>query len=151
MGTFVCIVPETGRWVTTDNGESLQQCHIRYFRAQALCYPKPRGSKVAHNNRWPGNEARLVCLLSSSPGQFFRVGVQVYETVGLLLLPSMPPVPVTSWPVWRFMERDSPSDQQCWEALNPGHQGKKLIEGHYLDYTVKHILSHDFRFTSGPL
>ena len=25
MHTFVCIVPETGRWVTTDNGESLQR------------------------------------------------------------------------------------------------------------------------------
>ena len=87
--------------------------------------------------------------LSSSIGQFFRAGVQVHETVGLLLLPSMPPVPVTSRRVWRFMERDSPSDQQCWEALNPGHQGKKLIEGHYLDYTVKHILSHDFCFSSG--
>ena len=41
----------------------LSTCHVRYFRAQALCYPKPRGSKVAHNNRssrGPGNEAIAV-------------------------------------------------------------------------------------------
>ena len=117
MRTFVCIVSETGRRVTTENGESLQRrerlcagrsirlfqrtrakqayvkgdlegimrgqhyctCafrrrqlspfyplstlrhHVRYFGAQALRYPKPRGSKVARNNRssrGPENEAK---------------------------------------------------------------------------------------------
>ena len=36
MRTFVCIVPETGRWVTTDNRESLQRkewlCAVRSIR-----------------------------------------------------------------------------------------------------------------------
>ena len=33
--------------------------HVRYFGAQALCYPKPRGSKVARKIRW--SRTGLVC------------------------------------------------------------------------------------------
>lgn len=81
-------------------------------------------------------------------GQFFRNGVQVDEARRLLQLPSpdMDPVPVMRKPVWHFMERETPEDQLCWVAMNPGYQGKKLIEGHYLDYLVDDLLASDFSF-----
>ena len=44
------------------------------------------------------------------------------------------PVPVT---------RDSAitgNSQQCWKAMNYGHQGEGLIQGKVLDYVVPHIL-----------
>ena len=40
-------------------------------------------------------------------------------------------------------------DQLCWVAMNPGYQGKKLIQGHYLDYLVDDVLSSSFKFRSG--
>ena len=54
----------------------------------------------------------------------------------------MEPVRVMRKPVWSFMERDTPEDQLCWPAMNPGYQSKGLIQGHYLDY----LLSSDFKF-----
>ena len=50
--------------------------------------------------------------------------------------------------VWHFMERESPDPEQklCWQAMNPGYQGKGLIEGTYLDYLVDDVLSSDFKF-----
>ena len=83
------------------------------------------------------------------PGQFFRKGVEVDETRRLLQLPSMEPVPVMRKPVWHFMERETPEDQLCWVAMNPGYQGKRLIEGHYLDYLVDDVLSSKFTFRPG--
>ena len=44
------------------------------------------------------------------------------------------------------MERETPEDQLCWAAMNPGYQGKRLIQGHYLDYLVDDVLSSDFKF-----
>ena len=44
------------------------------------------------------------------------------------------------------MERETPDDQLCWAAMNPGYQGKRLIQGHYLDYLVDDVLSSDFKF-----
>ena len=93
-------------------------------------------------------------ILAMSPfpsppsGQFFRRGVEVDEARRLLQLPNpdMEPVPVMRKPVWHFMEREIPEDQLCWVAMNPGYQGKKLIEGHYLDYLVDDVLSAKFKF-----
>ena len=50
--------------------------------------------------------------------------------------------------VWHFMERETPDPDQklCWQAMNPGYQGKRLIEGNYLDYLVDDVLSSDFKF-----
>ena len=78
-----------------------------------------------------------------STGQFLRAGIDIDETRQLLLLPNMPPVPVMSRQVWRFMERDVPEKQVCWMAMNWGNQGKGLIEGHYLEYSVSDILASD--------
>jgi len=64
----------------------------------------------------------------------------------LLLGPDMDPVPVMRKPVWSFMERETPDDQLCWATMNPGYQGKRLIQGHYLDYLVDDFLSSDFKF-----
>ena len=79
-------------------------------------------------------------------GQFFRHGVEIDEARRLLVLPDMDPVPVMRKPVWHFMERESPDEQLCWVAMNPGYQGKKLLQGHYLDYLVNDVLSTDFKF-----
>ncbi len=54
------------------------------------------------------------------------------EARKLLLLPHLDPVPVMRKKVWHFMEREVPDDHLCWVAMNPGYQGKRLIEGHYL-------------------
>ena len=79
-------------------------------------------------------------------GQFFRQGVVIDETRRLLLLPGMEPVAVMRKPVWHFMEREERDSNLCWAAMNPGYQGKKLIEGHYLDYVVNDVLSDNFKF-----
>ena len=61
-------------------------------------------------------------------GQFFREGIEIDESRKLLLLgPDMEPVPVMRKPVWSFMERETPEEQLCWAAMNPGYQGKRLI------------------------
>ena len=77
-------------------------------------------------------------------GQFFRKGVEIDETRHLLLLPGMSdPVPVMRKPIWHFMEREKAQQEGhlCWVAMNPGYQGKRLIEGSYLDYVVDDLLS----------
>ena len=83
---------------------------------------------------------------SLNTGQFFRNGIEIDELRKLLVLRTMDPVPVMRKPVWHFMERETPEDQLCWVAMNPGYQGKRLIEGHYLDYLVNDVLSGDFKF-----
>ena len=77
-----------------------------------------------------------------------RKGVEIDETRKLLYLPSLKPVPVMRSSVWHFMERESPDQDQkfCWQAMNPGYQGKRLIEGSYLDYLVDDVLSSDLHF-----
>ena len=75
-----------------------------------------------------------------------RPEVEIDKSRRLLLLPNMEPVAVMRKPVWHFMERDEAEDQLCWAAMNPGYQGKKLIEGHYLDYVVNDVLSESFEF-----
>ena len=80
------------------------------------------------------------------PGQFLRSGVEVDESRRILFLPDMEPVPVMRKPVWHFMERDDPDEQLCWVSMNPGYQGKRLIQGHYLDYLVGSVLSSGFVF-----
>ena len=80
-------------------------------------------------------------------GQFFREGIEIDKSRKLLLLgPDMEPIPVMRKPVWSFTERETPEDQLCWAAMNPGYQGKRLIQGHYLDYLVDNVLSSDFKF-----
>ena len=88
----------------------------------------------------------LLSFLTQYTGQFFRNGIEIDELRKLLLLPTMDTVPVMRKPVWHFMERETPEDQLCWMAMNPGYQGKRLIEGHYLDYLVNDVLSGDFKF-----
>lgn len=78
-------------------------------------------------------------------GQFFRKGVDIDATRHLLLLPGMEPVPVVRKPIWHFMERDNKEDRLCWVAKNPGYQGKRLIQGSYLDYVVDDLLSAKFK------
>ena len=79
-------------------------------------------------------------------GQFFQKGVEVDTVRKLLILPGKKPVPVMHRPVWKFMEREVDDDQLCWTAMNPGNQGKGLIDGTYLDYLVNDVLSNDFEF-----
>ena len=77
-------------------------------------------------------------------GQFFCKGVEIDEMRKLLFLPGKAPVPVEWKPMWRFMERHKKNMQHCWAAMNPGNQGKGLIDGHYLDYLVEDVLSSGF-------
>ena len=85
-------------------------------------------------------------LLSYWAGQFFRRGIEIDEGRRLLLIPGMEPVAVMRKPIWHFMEREEKDRQLCWVAMNPGYQGKKLIQGSYLDYVVEDLLStKDFK------
>ena len=74
------------------------------------------------------------------------------EVRKLLFMPNKAPVPVQWKPIWRFMEKrsaDKETVQHCWAAMNPGTQGKGLIDGQYLDYLVKNVLSSVFTFKPG--
>ena len=78
-------------------------------------------------------------------GQFFRRGIDIDPARKLLILPDMEPVPVMRKPIWHFMEREMKQDTLCWVAMNPGYQGKRLIEGKYADYIVQDLLSANFK------
>ena len=84
--------------------------------------------------------------LYPSIGQFFHKGVVVDEVRKILIMPNKEPVPVMRRPVWSFMERETPDDQLCWTAMNPGYQGEGLIDGKHSDYIVESILSPKFTF-----
>ena len=91
----------------------------------------------------------FIGLLKFLPvGQFFHKGVEIDEMRKLLFLPGKAPVPVEWRPVWRFMERSAEEKnvQHCWASMNPGNQGKGLIDGHYLDYLVEDVFTSGFRF-----
>ena len=72
----------------------------------------------------------------------------VDEVRKLLILPNKPPVPVEWKPLWGFEEVDDDEANvpHCWRSMNPGQQGKGLIDGHYLDYLTEDVLSSDFQF-----
>ena len=96
----------------------------------------------------------LLCLFSDlysvfiwHAGQFFHKGVVVDEARRILIMPDKEPVPVIRRPVWSFMERETPDDQLCGTAMNPGYQGEGLIDGKHSDYIVESILSPKFTFT----
>ena len=78
-------------------------------------------------------------------GQFFRRGIDIDPARKPLILPDMEPVPVMRKPIWHFMERETKEDTLCWVAMNPGYQGKRLIEGKYTDYIVQDLLSATFK------
>ena len=87
----------------------------------------------------------FACTISA--GQFYRKGVVVDEVRKLLLMPNKDPVAVEWKTVWRYIEKNSNlDDEHCWTALNPGLQGKGLIDGNYLDYLVEDVLSSGFQF-----
>ena len=67
----------------------------------------------------------------------------------VLLLHDKEPVRVKQRSVWGFMKHESyevGDSKQCWAAINHSEQGEGLIEGTYMDYQVKDILSTDFLF-----
>ena len=71
------------------------------------------------------------------------------EVRKLLIMPNKDPVPVEWRPVWWFVERrraDQEAVRYCWAAMNPGNQGRGLIDGHYLDYLVENVISSGFQF-----
>ena len=58
-------------------------------------------------------------------------------------------VPVMRKPAWFFLENEYAADSDkklCWVAMNPGYQGKGLIEGSYLDYLVDDVMTSKFQF-----
>ena len=65
----------------------------------------------------------------------------------VLILHDRKPVPVKQRSVWGFMKHelhDVADGKQCWTTINLSEQGEGLIEGTYVDYQVKNILSTDF-------
>jgi len=78
-----------------------------------------------------------------------RDGVRIDHFQKILMLPDKKPVPVIQRSVWEFMKRelhDVADGKQCWVTINHGKQGEGLIEGTYVDYQVKDILSTGFLF-----
>ena len=86
-------------------------------------------------------------FLGSQTGQFYRNGVEIDEVQRILLLPGRNPVSLRQRPVWGFMKQEKVEGKHCWAALNRGEQGEGLIDGNYMDYKVKDLLSMDFKFT----
>ena len=69
----------------------------------------------------------------------------------LLFIPNKAAVPVEWRPVWRFLEKrmaDKETRQYCWAAMNPGKQGKGLIDGHYMDYLMEDVFSSGFQIAN---
>ena len=64
----------------------------------------------------------------------------------ILVLPDKTPVPVKQRPVWGFMKHEKAEGKTCWATKNRGEQGEGLIDGTYVDYQVKDLLSTDFKF-----
>ena len=62
------------------------------------------------------------------------------------MLPDKIPVPVKQRPVWGFMKHGMDEGKGCWATIKEGEQGEGLIDGTYVDYQVKDILSTDFKF-----
>ena len=49
------------------------------------------------------------------------------------------------------MERETPDDQLCWTAMNPGYQGDGLIDGIHSDYIVDDILAPGLTINSNDI
>ena len=67
----------------------------------------------------------------------------------VLIFHDRKPVPVKQRSVWGFMKHELhevADGKQCWTTINLSEQGEGLIEGTYMDYRVKDILSTDFLF-----
>ena len=63
-------------------------------------------------------------------------------------------MPVKQRSVWGFMKhelREVADGKQCWSTVNRSEQGEGLIDGTYVDYRVKDILSTDFQFKPNKL
>ena len=79
-------------------------------------------------------------------GQFYRQGVEIDEVRKMLIIPHKEPVPIMRRPIWSFMERENDEEAEfCWTAMNSGFQGHGLIDGNYIDYVVRDVLSIDFK------
>lgn len=85
-------------------------------------------------------------FLGSKTGQFFRSGMEIDEVQKVLPIPDKNPVSVKQQPVWGFMKQEKVAGKRCWVAMNRGEQGEGLIDGTYMDYKVKDILSMNFKF-----
>jgi len=75
--------------------------------------------------------------------------VRVDDVQKVLILHDRKPVPVKQRSVWGFMKHEFhevADGKQCWTTINLSEQGEGLIEGTYVDYQVKDILSTDFLF-----
>ncbi len=97
---------------------------------------------------WHNTSNNSVISLNKSHGligQFLNGFTELDKTRRILIMPNKEPVPVMQRPVWSFMEREEIKEQFCWATMNPGYQGKKLIDGSYMDYVVESILSTDFQ------
>ena len=84
--------------------------------------------------------------VSRCSGQFLQSGVRIDRIQKILVLPDKKPVPVKQRPIWVFMQHEMAEGKECWATINEGEQGEGLIEGTYMDYQVKDILSTDFKF-----
>jgi len=77
--------------------------------------------------------------------------VRIDRVQKVVILHDRKPVPVKQRSVWGFMKHESyevGDSKECWAAINHSEQGEGLIEGTYMDYQVKGILSTDFLFKS---
>ena len=91
----------------------------------------------------------MYAIFSAWAGQFLRDGVRVDRIQKVLILHDNKTVPVKQRSVWGFMKhelREVADGKQCWSTIKPGEQGEGLIDGTYVDYRVKGILSTDFQF-----
>ena len=72
----------------------------------------------------------------------------------VLILHNKKTVPVKQRSVWGFMKHELhevADGKQCWAAIHHGNQGEGLIDGTYVDYRVKDILSTDLQFKPNKL
>jgi len=75
--------------------------------------------------------------------------VRIDDIEKVLIFPDKEPVPIKQRSVWGYMKhefREIDDGKQCWATIKHGEQGEGLIDGTYVNYKVKDLLSTDFKF-----
>ena len=63
--------------------------------------------------------------------------VKIDPSYSIMKIANHTPISVVKRPVWQFLG----IDELCWYGQYPDNQATGVIEGSYLDYVVKELLS----------
>jgi len=70
-------------------------------------------------------------------GQFMGKDIEIDTDYSMMKIGYHTPIPVVKGPAWSFLG----TDEECWYGRTSDNQGGGVIQGSYLDYVVKELLS----------